>query len=91
MSAGRKSLIRVADKLLFVEQMLAFSSPTMVVSVTCALGHTAFIHTMLRFDGDPVANISLITDPQKNMVVIMKDGAIYKNETSAPRQNRSAA
>jgi imidazolonepropionase-like amidohydrolase len=34
---------------------------------------------LLLIDGDPVANIALITDPEKNMVVIMKDGKVYKN------------
>jgi imidazolonepropionase-like amidohydrolase len=34
---------------------------------------------LLLIDGDPVANIALITDPEKNMVVIMKDGKIFKN------------
>ena len=30
-------------------------------------------------DGDPIANIRLIEDPEKNLLVIMKDGRIYKN------------
>lgn len=34
---------------------------------------------LLLIDGDPVANIALITDPEKNMLVIMKDGKVYKN------------
>jgi imidazolonepropionase-like amidohydrolase len=34
---------------------------------------------LLLIDGDPVANIALITDPEKNLLVIMKDGKIYKN------------
>jgi imidazolonepropionase-like amidohydrolase len=34
---------------------------------------------LLLVDGDPVANIRLIEDPAKNLVVIMKDGKIYKN------------
>jgi imidazolonepropionase-like amidohydrolase len=34
---------------------------------------------MLLVDGDPVANITLIENPGKNFVVIMKDGKIYKN------------
>jgi imidazolonepropionase-like amidohydrolase len=34
---------------------------------------------LLLVDGDPVANIALITDPEKNFLVIMKDGKIYKN------------
>ena len=34
---------------------------------------------LLLVDGDPLADIKLIEDPAKNLVVIMKDGKIYKN------------
>jgi len=34
---------------------------------------------LLVIDGDPVADIALITDPAKNMLVIMKNGEIFKN------------
>lgn len=34
---------------------------------------------LLLVDGNPVENIALIKEPQKNFVVIMKDGVIYKN------------
>ncbi len=34
---------------------------------------------LLLVDGDPIANIKLIEDPEKNLLVIMKDGKIYKN------------
>lgn len=34
---------------------------------------------MLLVDGDPIANIDLISDPSKNFLMIMKDGKIYKN------------
>ena len=34
---------------------------------------------LLLVDGDPIANIKLVKDPEKNFVVIMKDGRIYKN------------
>ncbi len=34
---------------------------------------------LLLVDGDPIADIKLIEDPAKNLVVIMKDGAIFKN------------
>lgn len=33
---------------------------------------------LLLVEGDPIANIKLIEDPEKNFVVIMKDGKIYK-------------
>ena len=34
---------------------------------------------LLLVDGDPLANIELIADPERNFVVIVKDGKIYKN------------
>jgi imidazolonepropionase-like amidohydrolase len=34
---------------------------------------------LLLVDGDPVANINLLEDPAKNLLVIIKDGKIYKN------------
>ena len=34
---------------------------------------------LLLVDGDPIANIRLLEDPAKNLLVIMKDGRIYKN------------
>jgi imidazolonepropionase-like amidohydrolase len=34
---------------------------------------------LLLVDGDPIANIKLIEDPEKNLLVIMKDGRIHKN------------
>jgi imidazolonepropionase-like amidohydrolase len=34
---------------------------------------------LLLIDGDPIANITLIADPEKNLLVIMKDGKVHKN------------
>jgi imidazolonepropionase-like amidohydrolase len=34
---------------------------------------------LLLVDGDPVANLELIADPERNLRVIMKDGKVYKN------------
>ena len=34
---------------------------------------------LLLVDGDPIVDIKLIEDPGKNLLVIMKDGKIYKN------------
>jgi imidazolonepropionase-like amidohydrolase len=34
---------------------------------------------LLLVDGDPLANIKLIEDPAKNLVLIMKDGKVFKN------------
>ncbi|MGE0022944.1 MAG: amidohydrolase family protein, partial [Hyphomicrobium sp.] len=34
---------------------------------------------LLLVDGDPIADITLLEDPAKNLVVIMKDGKVFKN------------
>jgi len=34
---------------------------------------------LLLVDGNPLENLDLVADPNKNFVVIMKDGKIYKN------------
>jgi len=33
---------------------------------------------LLLVDGDPLADIHVIDDPERNFQVIMKDGVIYK-------------
>jgi imidazolonepropionase-like amidohydrolase len=35
---------------------------------------------LLLVDGNPLENLSLVADPDKNFLVIMKDGRIYKNK-----------
>jgi imidazolonepropionase-like amidohydrolase len=34
---------------------------------------------LLLVDGNPLENLDLVADPDKNFRVIMKDGTIYKN------------
>ena len=34
---------------------------------------------LILVDGNPLQNLDLVADPEKNFVVIMKDGKIYKN------------
>jgi imidazolonepropionase-like amidohydrolase len=34
---------------------------------------------LIVVDGDPLSDINLVADPEKNFVLIMKDGTIYKN------------
>jgi imidazolonepropionase-like amidohydrolase len=35
---------------------------------------------LLVVEGDPLSDVKVMTDPQKNLKLIMKDGVIYKNE-----------
>ena len=37
---------------------------------------------LLLVDGDPIANIELLAKPEDNLLVIMKDGKIFKNLAS---------
>lgn len=37
---------------------------------------------LLLVDGNPLEDINLVANPDKNFVVIMKDGRIYKNTLS---------
>jgi imidazolonepropionase-like amidohydrolase len=37
---------------------------------------------MLLVDGNPLDDLKLVANPDKNFVVIMKDGRIYKNTLS---------
>jgi imidazolonepropionase-like amidohydrolase len=39
---------------------------------------------LLLVDGDPITNINLIADPARNLLVIMKDGKIYKDTLHTP-------
>ena len=34
---------------------------------------------LIIVDGNPLENLELVADPEKNFKVIMKDGKIYKN------------
>jgi hypothetical protein len=34
---------------------------------------------LLLVDGDPIANLELLADPDQNLRVIMKDGKVFKN------------
>ena len=35
---------------------------------------------LLAVEGNPLADVSVLTNPEKNLKLIMKDGVIHKNE-----------
>ena len=51
---------------------------------------TGALADLILVDGDPLANLKLIADPDRNFVVIMKDGRIVK-ETPRRAISRSGA
>jgi imidazolonepropionase-like amidohydrolase len=60
-------------------QLLALSGPRNPYPGKLGVVEQGAYADLLLVDGDPIANIQLITDPDTHFVVIMKNGTIYKN------------
>ena len=60
-------------------ELLALSGPRSPYLGKIGVVEEGALADLLLVDGDPIADISLIADPAKNFLVIMKDGKIYKN------------
>jgi imidazolonepropionase-like amidohydrolase len=45
---------------------------------------TGALADLLLVDGDPLSNLSLLADPDRSLLVIMKDGVIYRNALNRP-------
>lgn len=61
-------------------QLLALSGPRAPYAGKLGVVQVGALADLLLVEGDPLKNIDLITDPQKNFSVIMKDGIIYKDD-----------
>jgi len=60
-------------------ELLALSGPRSPYAGKLGVVEEGALADLLLVDGDPLANIKLIEDPGKNLMIIMKDGKIYKN------------
>jgi imidazolonepropionase-like amidohydrolase len=60
-------------------QLLALSGPRNPYPGKLGVVEEGALADLLLVQGDPVANINLIDTPETSLVVIMKDGKIYKN------------
>jgi imidazolonepropionase-like amidohydrolase len=60
-------------------ELLALSGPRNPYPGKLGVIEEGSLADMLLVDGDPIANLDLVADPNKNFVMIMKDGKIYKN------------
>jgi imidazolonepropionase-like amidohydrolase len=63
-------------------ELLAMSGPRNPYPGKLGVVEEGALADLLLVDGDPVANLKLVEDPEKNFLVIMKDGRIYKNTLS---------
>jgi imidazolonepropionase-like amidohydrolase len=60
-------------------QLLSLSGPRTPYAGKLGIIEPGALADLLLVNGDPLANLDLIGDPEKNFKVIMKDGTIHKN------------
>jgi imidazolonepropionase-like amidohydrolase len=60
-------------------KLLAMSGPRNAYPGELGVIAEGALADLLLVDGNPIDNINLIGDPGKNLLLIMKDGKIYKN------------
>jgi imidazolonepropionase-like amidohydrolase len=60
-------------------QLLTLSGKRNPYPGTLGVVEEGALADLLLVDGDPLADIKLLEDPEKNLLVIMKDGRVFKN------------
>lgn len=60
-------------------ELLALSGPRNPYPGKLGVIEEGALADILLINGDPLADISILTKPEENLVLIMKDGKIYKN------------
>jgi imidazolonepropionase-like amidohydrolase len=60
-------------------ELLAMSGPRNPYPGKLGVVEEGAFADLLLVDGDPIANINLIAEPEQQLKIIMKDGRIYKN------------
>ena len=60
-------------------ELLALSGPRNPYQGKLGVVEPDALADLILVDGDPIANLDLMADPEKNFLVIMKDGKLYKN------------
>jgi imidazolonepropionase-like amidohydrolase len=64
-------------------ELLALSGPRNPYPGKLGVVEEGALADLLLVDGDPIANIKLLEDAEKNFLVFMKDGRLYKNLVSS--------
>lgn len=62
-------------------QLLALSGPRNPYQGQLGVVKQGALADLLLVAGNPLEDLSLIADPQRNFVVIMKDGKVYKDQS----------
>jgi imidazolonepropionase-like amidohydrolase len=66
-------------------QLLALSGKRSPYKGKLGVVEEGALADLLLVDGNPLDNIALVADPDRNFLVIMKDGEVYKNTLTAAR------
>jgi imidazolonepropionase-like amidohydrolase len=66
-------------------ELLALSGPRNPYPGKLGVVEEGALADLLLVDGDPLTNINLIAGPEKNFLVIMKDGKVVKNIARATK------
>ncbi len=61
-------------------QLLALSGPRNPYPGKLGVIEVGALADLLLVDGDPLAKLDLLADPEKNLLLIVKDGKIYKDK-----------
>jgi imidazolonepropionase-like amidohydrolase len=61
-------------------QLLALSGPRNPYPGQLGVIETGALADLLVVDGDPLANLDLLADPEKNLLLIVKGGQVYKDK-----------
>ena len=64
-------------------ELLAMSGPRNPYPGKLGVIEEGAFADLLVIDGNPIDDIALVANPDKNFMVIMKDGKIYKNTLPA--------
>ncbi|MFP2905508.1 amidohydrolase family protein [Pyxidicoccus sp. 3LFB2] len=62
--------------------LLALSGPRTAYPGRLGVVEEGALADLLLVDGDPLTKLPLIDDPSRNLLMIMKDGVVYKNHLS---------
>ncbi len=72
-------------------ELLALSGPRNPYQGKLGMVEPDALADLILVDGDPIANLDLMADPEKNFLVIMKGGKVYKNTLNAAPQTPAVA
>lgn len=61
-------------------QLLSLSGPRYGLSGPLGVIEEGAMADLLLVDGDPTADLSLLADPERNLLLIIKDGMVYKSK-----------